>query len=428
MCGGVLAPVFFVLLADVPFSLKASGPPGRYELQLYADARARAVITFAPPPPAVDGARAEITLTADDEGGKWLVETLAKHAPRGTPAPRQRLGGRWRGPALVELESLSIGLDVKKGEGWFVLPPDGNAVSVIAQALKPWPPRATPLARLDAPVKVAGPGVRVVWAGRAGLLFVEPGGLHKLWDPAKAASKPLGKRKTVAPLAACGGGVCAVAEPDVTVLPGEAVKLPARTTSLWVSQDGRWVGGELDPGAEDQHVWAYERTKKRLVRWEGPDDLAHQLRFKAWGSKGILFARTAGCADGEEPGADETSCLLELEPAVRLVSVGASRTRAGEATSPDKKLRVSMVGGSTVLEALESGTRQVVSTPLLEQPVWLSDGVVLTGADPLTVVDRGGSVHAVIDDRIQFSGGQIDGAVVWYETTDGLFVARAVAQ
>ncbi|MBL8952771.1 MAG: hypothetical protein JNK82_18465 [Myxococcaceae bacterium] len=424
----MLVTVLCALLADVPFSLKPSGPPGRYEIQLYADARARGVLTLSPAPPGVDGARAEVAFSADDEGAKWLLETLAKQAPRGAPVARTRLGGRWKGTDLVELETFSLGVDLKKSEGWFVLPSGSNVVRVLEQALKPWPKLPAAVAKPDWPTKLAGPGVRVVWAGRGGILFVEPGGTHKLWDPAKSAARALGKRNGVAPLAACGGGVCAVAEPEVTVLPREAVKLPARTTSLWVSQDGRWVGGELDTGAEGQHLWAWDRTKKRLVRWEGPDDLAHQLRFKAWGSKGIVFARTAGCTDHEEPGADETTCLLELEPAARLLSLGASRTRIGEATSPDGKLRVSTVGGSTVLESLATGTRQVLSTPLMEQPVWLNDRVALVGTDPLTTVEATGAVRPVLEDRLQFAGGQLDGAIVWYETTDGLYVARIVGQ
>jgi len=423
MLAGVL---LLALHADVPFSMKAAGAPGRYEVQLYGDPRARAVLSFSPPPPVVDGARAEVTLTGDEEGAKWLLHNLAKHAPPSAPVERKRLGGRWKG-AVVELEAFSIGVDLKKSEGWFVLR-DGASTAAIAQALEPWPARPTPLARLDAPTKVSGPGVRVVWAGRAGILFVEPGGAHKFWDPAKGSSKALGKRKTIAPLAACGGTTCAIADPKVIVLPSQTIELPLRTKSLWISQDGRWVGGELDTPEERQHLWAYDRTKKRLVAWTGANDLAHELRFKAWGSKGIVFTRTAGCSDGEEPAADETTCLLELEPAAKLVSIGAARARTGEATSPDKKFKVSTVAGSTVLEALEGGARQVVSTPLMEHPVWLSNTVALTGTDPLVTIDTTGGVRPVIDDRIQFAGGQLDGSIVWYETTDGLFVARAAAQ
>ncbi|MBK7858672.1 MAG: hypothetical protein IPJ65_08630 [Archangiaceae bacterium] len=441
------------------FTLEVRGKPGVFVLSAQEEPRVRLGLTVTPwPPPAgVSNARAEIAVTADPEVVPRALAVLEKRSsePR-TAAPPFPLQGFAALAARISAaadarDGASLGFEGTQTN--LVLNPKNSAATFesidaaflrrLEAALKPAQRPGVPLARLDDVERIAGPGAEPLWSGRKLLLYLE-GRALKLYDADTNRSRSLGPRSGTPMMSACAAGVCALAETPtrIAVVGGprpELVNLPRPLSlanappgrRLWLSADGQWVGAELyaDPDDDRQHLWFYDRLARRAVSWAGPGDTGHALSFTTWGTRGVLFSRTAPCREGDPETVNDAACLFELD-AGRLAPVGNARTVPPPLTAPDRGHRLSWASAAPVIEPLDGGA--VLQLPALDgsgamSPVWLSGALLLVAADPLATIDLAGVKRRVLDDRLQFAGGQLEGARVWYQTAEGLFSARVIS-
>jgi hypothetical protein len=439
------------------FSLEPASKPGSFVLAAREDGRVRLTVEVTPwPPPQGITARAELELSCDPEVVLRALAVLEKGAlePR-TNARPATLDGPAALPAriaAVPKDGATLKLDFVRAQ--LVLDPknavatfeglDATLLRQVEAMLQGTARRPGPTARLIDIEAIAGPGAEPVWSGRRGVLYLA-GNALKLWDSGSGKSRALGTR-ALAPLAAtCTGEICALAESRTRIsvvaagdglenieLPKPLSLLNVPLTRVWLSPDARWVGGEVQASADDerQHLWFFDRKAKKHLTWERPGDTSHALTYSTWGSRGVLFWRTAPCRDGDSETAADVACLFELETG-KLSPVGNARRAPPDVTSPDRVHRLSHASVLPVIEQLDGGGEVVrISTMGGLTPmsaVWISNAALLGGVDPLETVDLKGATRRVIEDRLQFAGGQLDGARVWYQTAEGIFAARVVS-